>query len=154
MHKKRVVLTVAAFVLVVTAVYVGVRLKNRWTDINGVTTVYERNTVYMNSKSGKEFDAGSGKLNVGEGENIHMEYALDAGSFDLAFCMGNNALDMISNSDLDNLSASGEVFVKSGVSGKGSIDFEVVPGEYTVYFKQHGPVGTVSVTAKAQGSSR
>lgn len=83
-----------------------------------------------------------------------MEYALDAGSFDLAFCMGNNALDMISNSDLDNLSASGEVFVKSGVSGKGSIDFEVVPGEYTVYFKQHGPVGTVSVTAKAQGSSR
>ena len=145
-------MTVTAFVLVAIAVYVGVRIKNRWTDINGVTTVYESNTVYMNSKSGKEFYAGSGKLKVGEGEHIHMNYALDAGSFDLAFCMGSNALDLISNSDMDNLSASGNVFGKSGVSGKGSIDFETAPGEYTVYFKQHGAVGTVTVTAQAQGS--
>ena len=108
----------------------------------------------MNSKTGKEFYAGSGKLNVGEGERIHMQYALDGGSFDLAFCKGGNALDVISNSDLDNLSVSGDVFGKSRVSGKGSIYFEASPGEYTVYFKQHGAVGTVTVTAQAKGLSR
>ena len=154
MSKKKVILTVVAFVLIAIAAYVGVRLKNRWTDINGVTTVYERNTVYMNAKTGKEFYAGSGKLSVGEGENIHVEYALEGGSFDLAFCSGSNALDKISNSDLDNLSASGDVYGKSGISGKGSIYFEASPGEYTVYFKQHGAVGTVTVTAQAKGLSR
>ena len=42
-----------------------------------------------------------------------------------------------------------DIFGKSGISGKGSLDFEAESGEYTVYFNQHAAVGTAKVTAKA-----
>ncbi len=56
-----------------------------------------------------------------------MEYAVDTGKFDVAFCKGSNALSVIRSSELDNLHNAGNVFGKSGVSGKGSIDFEADP---------------------------
>ena len=149
MSKKRIILTVAAFVLIAIAAYVGLRLKNRWTDINGVTTVYERNTVYMNVRPGKDFAGGSGYITVEEGKRIHVEYAVETGKFDIAFYKGSNALSVIRNSDLDNLSSSGNVFGKSGISGKGSIDFEAEPGEYEVYFKSHDTIGSAIVTVKS-----
>lgn len=73
MHgKKSMILTVASLVLIAAVAYICVRLNNRLTDINGVTTVYERNTVYMNSKPGTDFYAGSGELTVSEGKHIHV----------------------------------------------------------------------------------
>lgn len=149
MSKKRIILTVTVFVLIVAAAYVGLRLKNRWTDINGVTTVYERNTVYMNVRPGKDFAGGSGYITVEEGKRIHVEYAVETGKFDIALNKGSNALSVIRNSDLDNLSSSGNVFGKSGISGKGSIDFEAEPGEYTIYFNPHDTIGSAIVTVKS-----
>ncbi|MBQ6002924.1 MAG: hypothetical protein IJL18_08745 [Synergistaceae bacterium] len=149
MSKKRIILTVAAFVLIAIAAYVGLRLRNRWTDIKGVTTVYERNTVYMNVRPGKDFAGGSGYITVEEGKSIHVEYAVETGKFDIALNKGSNALSVIRNSDLDNLSSSGNVFGKSGISGKGSIDFEAEPGEYTIYFNPHDTIGSAIVTVKS-----
>ena len=149
MKKKSIVLIVVALVLIAVGGYVGMRIRNRWTDIKGVTTLFEKNTVIMNSKTGKEFEAGSGELTVDEGKRIHVEYALDAGSFDLAFYKGSDALAVIRRSNLDDLPDSGDLFGKSGVSGKGDLDFGAAPGKYTVYFEQHGAVGSATVTAKA-----
>lgn len=151
MKKKSIILIIAALVLIAAITCIWLRLNNRWTDINGVTTVSERNTVYMNSKPDKDFYGGSGELTVSDGRHIHVEYSLDAGSFDLAFHIyvkGNDNLDMLS-SVFDNLPASGDVFGKNGVSGKGILDLEATPGTYTVYFKSHGAVGTAVVTARA-----
>lgn len=151
MKNKSLILIIVTLVLIAAVAYIWVRLNNHWTDINGVTTVFERNTVYMNSKPGTDFYAGSGELTVSDGKHIHVEYALDAGSFDLAFRIyvkGSNALD-VQSSVFDNLPDSGDVFGKSGVSGKGSLDLEVAPGMYIVYFKLHGTVGSAIVTAKA-----
>ena len=148
MSKKRIILTVAVFVLIAAAAYVGLRLKNRWTDINGVTTVFERNTVYMNVRPGKDFAGGSGYITVRQGKSIHVEYAVDTGKFDIAFCKGSNVLSLIRSSELDNLPNTGNVFGKSGVSGKGSIDFEAEPGEYTVYFNPHDTIGSATVTVR------
>ena len=148
MSKKRIILTVAVFVLIAAAAYVGLRLKNRWTDINGVTTVFERNTVYMNVRPGKDFVGGSGYITVRQGKSIHVEYAVDTGKFDIAFCKGSNVLSLIRSSELDNLPNTGNVFGKSGVSGKGSIDFEAEPGEYTVYFNPHDTIGSATVTVR------
>ena len=149
MKKKSIVLFVVAIVFIAAAAYVWVRYNNRWTDINGVTTVAERNTVYMNLKPGTNFYAGSGQLTVAEGKHIHVEYALDSGTFDLAFRIyvkGSDAL-AVQSPVFDDLPASGEVFGKSGVSGKGTLDFDVAPGTYKVYFKNHSVVGSATVTA-------
>ena len=149
MQKKNIALIIAALVLIAAAAYVGMRIVNRGTDIAGVTTLYEKNTVIMNSKTGKEFEAGSGELTVSEGKCIHVEYALDAGSVDLAFYKGNDALAVIRRANLSDLPNSGDLFGKSGVSGKGSLDFEAASGKYTVYFEQHGAAGKATVTAVA-----
>jgi len=149
MKNKRIIVLILAILVVIAAViYVGVRLHNRGTDIIGVTTLENRNTIIMNSKSGQEFVAGSGKLTVGTNERIHVVYELDNGSFDLAFHKGSDGLDVFENSDLKNLSNTGDVFGKSGISGKGSLDLEVASGKYTVYFNQHGAVGSATVTTK------
>ncbi len=150
MSKKKIVLTVTVLVLIAVSIYTGMRIKNRWTDINGVTTVPDRNTVYMNSKTGKEFESGCGYLTVGEGQHIHVEYAIDTGSFDLAFHKGNGNQTVFFNAPLDNLPDAGDVFGKSGISGKGSLDFEASRGEYMVFFRQHGAIGSATVTAKAR----
>ena len=149
MKKKSIFLIAAAVVLIAAIAYAVTRLSNRWTDIVGVTTLEKKNTVIMNAKTGEEFVSGSGKLTVGEGERIHIEYALTAGSFDLAFHQGSAGLDVFQSAELENLPNVGDVFGKSGVSGNGSLDFEAAPGEYTVYFNQHGAIGTATVTAKA-----
>ena len=152
MKKKRIVLLVAALVLIVATAYVWLRLNSRWTDINGVTTVNERNTVYMNAKPGNDFYAGVGYLTVGEGKRIHAEYDIESGSFDLAFRIyvkGRSGLD-VRSSMFDDLPDSGEVFGKSGVSGKGSLSFEVAPGEYEVYFKSHDTIGSATVIARTK----
>ncbi|MBO4335533.1 MAG: hypothetical protein J5846_06850 [Desulfovibrio sp.] len=148
---KKFVLIVAVLVLISAIAYVYLRNTNRRTDIIGVTTLYETNTVYMNSKPGKDFYAGSGELSVSGGKYIHVEYALESGNFDLAFRLyheGREGLD-VQKAELDKLPASGDLFGKSGVSGKGSLDFEVASGKYNVYFKSHGAIGSATVTVKA-----
>ena len=150
MKKKKIVLLVSALVLIAAIAYVWLRLNNRWTDINGVTTVHERNTVYMNSKPGKDFYAGVGYLTVGENKRIHAEYDLESGSFDLAFrryIEERTGLD-VRSSAFDNLPDSGDVFGKSGISGQGSLNFDVAPGKYEVYFKSHNSIGSATVTER------
>ena len=150
MKKKRIILLIVAIVLIVATAYVWLRLNNRWTDINGVTTVSERNTVYMNAKPGKDFYGGVGYLTVGENKRIHVEYDLESGNFDLAFrryVEKRSTIDLRSSA-FDNLPDSGEFFGKSGISGKGSLNFEVAPGEYEVYFKSHDSIGSATVTER------
>lgn len=148
MSKKKIVLTVASVVIIAIAAYAVMRIQNRWTDINGVTTVYDRNTVYMNVKPGKDFAGGSGSITVQQGKSIYVEYAVDAGKFDIAFYKGDNAHSVIRNSNLDNLPNAGNVFGKSGVFGKGDIVFKAEPGEYTVFFNPHDTIGSATVTVK------
>ena len=148
MSKKKIVLTVVSVVLIALVVYVGMRIKNRWTDINGVTTVYERNTVYINVRPGKDFAGGLGYITIRQGKSIHVEYVVEMGKFDIAFCKGSNALSVIRSSNLNNLPNAGEVFGKSGISGKGGIDFEAEPGEYSVFFNPHDTIGSATVTVK------
>ena len=124
--------------------YAGLRISRRGTDLIGVTTL--DNTVIMNSKTGKEFVSGSGKLTLGEGERIHLKYSLDAGSFDFAVNSGSNGLDIFDSTDLGSLSDEGEVFGRSGITGKGSLDFKAGPGEYTLFFNMHDAVGTATAS--------
>ena len=70
---------VVAVLLVAAGIYTGIRLAKHGTDIIGVTTLPDRNTVIMNAKTGDEFVAGTGYLTVAEGEHIHLEYDLSAG---------------------------------------------------------------------------
>lgn len=151
MKKKSIILIIATLLLIAAVAYIWLRLTNRWTDINGVTTVYERNTVYMNAKPDEDFYSGGiGELTVSGDRHIHVEYSFDTGSFDVAFQIyvkGSKNLDMLS-SVFDNLPNSGDVFGKSSVSGKGILDLEAAPGTYVVYFKSHGAVGSAIVTAE------
>lgn len=150
MKKKGIVLTIAVLVMIAAAACVLIRLNNRWTDIEGVTTLSGRNTVFMNLKPWTNFYLGTGQLIIDEGKHIHAEYALDSGTFDLAFrayVKGRDNLD-VKSPVFDNLQASGEVFGKSGVSGKGTLDLDAAPGVYEVYIKPHNAVGTATVTAR------
>ena len=147
--KKKTMIMIAAAALVITAAiaYVAVRMNNRWTDITGVTTLYEKNTVIMNAKEAGSFVSGSGQITVGENGQIHIDYAITAGSCDIAFHAGSVSLDVFQDSDLEQLSGTGDVFGSSGVSGNGSLDLAAESGEYTVYFSMHDALGTATVTA-------
>ena len=141
MKKKTVALIVLALIVVAGA-YIAVRMKNRGTDIIGVTTLYDRNTVIMNAKTGQEFVSGRGTLTVGEGERVHMEYDLSAGALDIAFFEGGD------NAPLEE-DMSGGLFGQEGVSGKGALDFDAAPGSYSVQIAVHDAVGRAVVTTKA-----
>ena len=151
MKKKSIILIVAAIVLIAAITYVWILRNNSWTENIGIGTVSGRNMVYMNLPQGTTFYAGYGQLTVSEGKHIHVEYALDSGSFDLAFrvyAKGNDRL-AVQSPVFKNLQNSGEIFGKSGVSGKGTLDFDVVPDTYEVHFRPHDVVGSATVTEKA-----
>ena len=132
----------AVFVIVLAACNY---LKVRHRDITGVTTLSKENTVIMNSPTGEEFVTGSGTLTVGEGEKIHAEYKLDAGSIDIAFHAGDDGLAVFDDTDMENLADEGDVFGKSGIEGSGTLDFEASPGEYTVFITIHKAVGSATL---------
>ena len=151
--KKKIVVLVIALLLVVLGVYTGFRFARRGTDIIGVTTLNGKNTVILNAKTGDEFASGTGYLTVGEGERIHLEHNLSSGSLSVAFKSGEGAAEALANLDLDNLPSAADMtgegaFGKEDISGKGSLDFEAEPGEYTVHFTNNSAVGTARVTAK------
>ena len=149
--KKKTLLTILLIVLILAAGagYVAYRLAIRGTDIIGVTTLVERNVIIMNSKTGDEFTSGSGTITVGEGEHLHLEYNLDAGTLDIACNAGSGSLDIFQDADLGNLPSEGEVFGRSALEGKGSLDLKAAEGSYTVYFNPHSAIGRVTVsTAK------
>lgn len=155
-NKKRVIL-IAVLVLAFAAVgYVGYRLAIRGTDIIGVTTLPDRNTVYVNGKSGDEFTAGSGFITVGEGEQLCLKYDFSAGGIDIYFRADENAADAYENVtdfDPEKLPTAEEMtgegaFGQAGVTGKGTLDFPAEAGTYTVFFVNHGVIGKASVTAK------
>lgn len=151
--KKKLILILVAALVVTLGVYVGYRFAKRGTDIIGVTTLSDKNTVIMNAKTGSEFAAGTGYLTVAEGERIHMEYDLSAGSIDVAIKSGEGAMEAIENMDFENLPSAEDMtgdgaFGETGVSGKGSMDFDAAAGEYTVYIVNNGAVGSATLTAK------
>ena len=159
MKKKTVALIVVLALVIAGAVYVAVRLKNRGTDIIGVTTLPDRNTVIMNSKTGKEFVSGTGNLSVGEGERIHVEYDLSAGEIDVSFLKSDstpyeditaeneNLEDALNNLPVAEDFAGGDAFGQDGVSGKGVLDFDAAPGLYMVDIAIHDAPDKVVVTA-------
>ena len=138
-----------AYWLFVNSTYVYWLFPNSWRESTGFIT--GRNTIYMNAPSGTRLFAGYGQLTIDEGKHIHVEYALDSGNFDLAFQVyaeGNDDL-AVESLVFKNLQNSGEIFGKSGVSGKGTLDFDVVPDTYEVHFRPHDVVGSATVTEKA-----
>ena len=153
--KKKTIIIAAAIVLVVAA---GLFLyRHRGGDITGVTTYAAWNTIIMNGKAGQDLFAGSGFLTVGEGEHIHMEYALSAGSFDIYFNADENAASAYENMDVENLPTAGDMtsdtaFGQDGVEGKGSLDFEADAGQYTAHFVFHDTIGKATVTAQKDKS--
>ena len=169
MKKNKVVWFILALVIAVVAIIAILAVRRFSTlhkDITGVTTLTNENLVIMNSPSANVFVSGSGQITVKSDKGIHVEYAVTEGSFDLAFTAGSAdpifaegsvdpasmknelGLDVFRNADLSNLTADGEIFGASGVSGKGSLDFAVSPGVYSVYFNMHDTVGTSTVSAK------
>ena len=147
---KKIIALIVALILIIAAgaIYVGVRINNRGRDIIGVTTLFKTNEVIMNAATGQEFESGTGQITVGSGKSIHLEYKLSAGSFDVAFHAGHGARDLFEAANMSDLSAEGEVFGKSSVSGSGSLDFEAAEGDYTVYFVIHDTIGTARVSTK------
>ena len=147
---KKIVLIVAVLLMIVASAYVYIinfhstflwHFTDSWRDSTGVITVSERNTVYMNLA----------QLTIDEGKHIHVEYAIDAGTLNLAFrtyVEGSDAL-RVNSPVFDDLQNSGEIFGKSGISGKGTLDFDAAPGTYEVYFRTHEVIGTATVTEKA-----
>lgn len=151
MKKKSVI--IVALVLVVAAAAGLFLYRHRGGDIIGVTSYADKNTVIVNSKTGSEFEAGTGYFTVKDGERIHMEYNLTAGEFDVYFNESESAGEAYQNMDVENLPTAEDMtgegsFGQSGVSGKGSLDFDAETGSYTAYFINHGMVGKVTVTAK------
>ena len=149
MSKKSIILIVAAALIVIAAVVARFCLRD--TDVVGVTSYPNKNTVVLCCKSGSEFVNGSGSVTVGEGEYIHLEYALQSGSFDSALHAGDGSLDVFRDADMTKLPETAEdggVFGTSGVSGKGGVDYEVAPGSYTVFFTIHDTVGKATVSVR------
>ncbi len=149
MQKKSMIVIVAvALALVAAIAYVAFRLNNRLTDIIGVTTLPDKNTVIMNSKEAGSFVSGSGKIIVGENGQIRVDYAITGGSCDIAFHAGSVSLDVFEDAEvMGGLSDSGDVFGVSGVSGTGNLNLAAESGEYTVYILTHDTIGTATVTA-------
>ena len=150
--KKKTVLIVALVLAAAAVGYVGYRLAIRGTDIVGVTTLPDRNTVIVNGKTGDEFESGTGFLTVGEGQKLHVEYDVKSGSFDVAFRADEDAAAAYEEMDVDNLPTAEEMtgegsFGTAELTGKSSLDFDAEPGDYTVYITNHGMVGNVKVTA-------
>ena len=159
--KKKTILTIVLALLVAAGIYTCFRLAKRGTDITGVTTLPDRNTVIMNAKTGDEFAAGTGYLTVAEGEHIHLEYDLSAGSIDVSFKPGEDALfgtlmsqdEPLTSEDLEDLPTAedmtGEgVFGQEDVTGKGSMDFDVAADTYTVYIVNNNAIGSATFTTK------
>ena len=145
---KKIILIIAALILISASAYVGWRLHIRGTDINGITTMPKRNTVYINAYPNKDFTAGEGYLTVSNGKHIHVKYAFESGSFDLVFRLYSEGVEnaSIGTTELDNLPVSGDVFGKLGISGKGTLDFEAAPGNYSIYYEPHNAVGRATIT--------
>lgn len=161
MNKKKIAIICVAALVVIAGAYVALRLHNRGTDIIGVTTLTDRNTVIMNSKTGAEFVAGEGQLAVSEGERIHVEYDLSGGTIDISFneltssgaayedITPENVPDVLENLPAPEDMAGEGAFGQDGVTGKGGLDFDAAPGGYNVHIAQHGAIGKATVTAKA-----
>ena len=141
--------SVYGYWLFVNSTYVYWLFPNAWRESTGIIT--GRNTIYMNEPSGAGLFTGYGQLTIDEGRHIHVEYALDSGSFDLAFRVyveGNDELP-VKSPVFKNLQKSGEIFGKSGIFGKGTLDLDAAPGTYEVHFRPHDVVGWAIVTEKA-----
>lgn len=149
MKRKILIILVLAACLIIAASGCGTRISERHTDIIGVTTIPEKNTVIMNAKTDEEFVSGTGKITVGEGERIHVESSLETGSVDLALHAGDGSLDVFTGADLENLPVEGDVFGISGLEGDGSFDLDAAEGEYSIYFALHDAAGNVTVSTKA-----
>lgn len=162
MNKKILLIIGAAAVLIAAAAIL--LFTHRGGDIIGVTTYPDKNRVIMNAKADSQFASGEGTLLVGDGEQIHVEYALDGGSFDVLFVAGKDeiydALQDPNSLETDALpipedwqsfeekmAESPDLLGQGGVEGRGSLDFAAAPGAYTVIFYPHGTVGRATVTA-------
>ena len=150
--KKKIILFLVLALAAAAAVYACVRVSRHGTDIIGVTTLADKNTVIMNSKTGSEFVSGSGVISVAQGEHIHLECDLKEGSIDVAFRGDEGAAAAYESMTPENLPTAEEMtgegaFGQESISGKCSLDFDAEAGEYTVYIANRGAVGKAVVTA-------
>ena len=154
MNKKNIVIIGVAVLVVVACAYVAMRLHNRGTDIIGVTTLPDRNTVIMNSKTGDEFVGGTGYVNVGEGERIRVKCDLSAGEIDLLFYPSDfypTFQATLEDWPISKDSAGEGAFGQDGVSGKDDLYFDAAPGAYVVSIAPHGSIGKVVITTAKAG---
>lgn len=154
--KTKIILAVVLLLVLAAAVYVGMRFAKRGTDITGVTTLSDRNTVYVNGKQSGSFASGSGWITVGEGEEIVLTYDFSAGSIDVFYRPDENAASAIADvqdfrpEDLptaEEMTGEGS-YGQEGITGRGTLKYPADPGTYTVYVVNHDAIGSATVTAK------
>ena len=115
----------------------------------------ENNVVTVKGTRGGRAGGGSGVVAVGEGEHLHLTYALTRGSFDVTFAglageQNENTFPMEAlNGDTPATLLSGDPFGETGLEGNGSLDFAVQPGEYMAFFHLHHMTGEATLSAQA-----
>ncbi|MCR5373150.1 MAG: hypothetical protein K6E41_06740 [Solobacterium sp.] len=111
------------------------------------------NTIKVTALNSEE-TGGSSVITVAEGEILHLDYNLSKGTFDVTVA-GEQAVPEDGQPEADGKSAeelidafTGEgQYKETGLTGEGSLEFAVEPGDQTLYIMLHDATGEILVTA-------
>lgn len=106
------------------------------------------NTVSLMAENSGD-SGGTGIISVAEGEQLHLEYDMKKGSFDLSIGDGATDIDLSLEEIQNELFNGGEIFSQSGLEGTGSLDIQAAPGEYTVAVMYHDATGEGTLSTVA-----
>lgn len=122
----------------------------------------EDNTVKVTALNSEE-SGGSGIITVGEGEILHVDYKLSKGTFDITVAgepfepaeitnVDASAPEMAETTEqnaqdiIDAFTGEGQ-YKETGLTGEGSLEFAVQPGDQTLYIMLHDATGEILITA-------
>ncbi|MBE6117609.1 MAG: hypothetical protein E7188_03550 [Erysipelotrichaceae bacterium] len=111
------------------------------------------NTIKVTALNSEE-TGGSGVITVAEGEVLHLDYNLSKGTFDVTVA-GEQAVPEDGQLEaegktteelIESFTGEGQ-YKETGLTGEGSLEFAVEPGDQTLYFMLHDATGDILVTA-------
>ncbi|MCR5372925.1 MAG: hypothetical protein K6E41_05600 [Solobacterium sp.] len=111
------------------------------------------NTIKVTALNSEE-TGGSGVITVAEGEILHLDYNLSKGTFDVTVA-GEQTVPEDGQVDAEGKSTeelietfTGEgQYKETGLTGEGSLEFAVEPGDQTLYIMLHVATGEILATA-------
>jgi hypothetical protein len=111
------------------------------------------NTIKVTALNSEE-TGGSSVITVAEGEILHLDYNLSKGTFDVTVA-GEQTVPEDGQVDAEGKSTeelietfTGEgQYKETGLTGEGSLEFAVEPGDQTLYIMLHDATGEILVTA-------